>query len=186
MTRLLHAPTVDAAARRLDPPARSLDQATRDLIERAEADAYARGRADGAQDAADAAHAAAQQAATALETAVAEVRCSVHDIAVARAQEVVEVARRLAEVVLGHELQVGGPALLERVLAVVDVLDHGPFEVQVAPVDHELLAGCRLPADTSVVADPTLAAGEARVVGPWSQGDLTLEAILDTLAEDVR
>lgn len=186
MTRLLHAPTVDPVTRRLDPPSRSLDQATRDLITRAEADAYARGRADGAQDAADAARSAATQAVAALGTAVADVRQCVHDTATARAQDVVEVARQLAQVVLGHELQAGGAALLERVVAAVDVLDHGPFEVQVAPVDHELLAGSRLPTGTSLVADPTLDAGEARIVGPWSQADLTLEAILDTLAEDVR
>lgn len=186
MTRLLHAPEVDPATRRLDPPVRTLDQATRDLIAQADADAYARGRADGAQDAADAARIAATQAAAALEAAVVEVRQSVHEVAVSRAQDVVTTGRRLAEVVLGHELQAGGAALAERVLAAVDVMDHGPFEVQVAPADHDMLAGCRLPGDTSLVADPGLEAGEARIVGPWSQADLTLGTILDTLAEDER
>lgn len=186
MTRLLHAPTIDTATRRLDPPVRSLDEGTRELVAQAEADAYARGRADGAQDTADAVRAAATQTATALQTAVTEVRQSLHQSAIARAQDAVDVGRRLAEVILGHELQAGGAALVERVLAAVDVLDHGPFELQVAPVDHDLLAGCRLPADTSLVADPALEPGEARITGPWSQADLTLDAILDTLAEGER
>ncbi len=186
MTRLLHAPAVDTATRRLDPPVRTLDEATRELLARAEADAYARGRADGAQDAADAARTAAAQAGAALDAALVATRQQVQETALARTQDVVDVGRRLAEVVLGHELQAGGAALVERVLAAVDVLDHGPFEVQVAPVDHDQLAGCRLPGDTSLVADPTLQPGEARITGPWSQADLTLDAILDTLAEDVR
>lgn len=186
MTRLLHAPVVDSSTRRLDAPALALDQATRDLVARAESDAYARGRADGAQDAAEASRTAAARATTALEVAVEQAHQHLQEACLAQAQEVVTVARQLAEAVLGQELQAGGPALIDRVLAAVDVLDHGPFEVRMAPVDHDQLSECRLPGDTTLVADAALKPGEARIVGPWSEADLTLGAVLETLAEGAR
>ena len=64
MSRRLQTPTIDGPARRLDAPTPVLDQATRDLVARAEAEAYARGRADGARESAAAAEHAGRQAAS--------------------------------------------------------------------------------------------------------------------------
>lgn len=185
MSRLLHAPAVGDAARRLDAPAPVLDQATRELLARTEADAFARGRAEGERAAQQATAAAAERAAQAMADAVSAVAVQLRADATARAADVVDVARRLAEAVLDHELTAGGTALLDRVRAAVDVLDHGPFTVHVAATDHGLLAdhGHALPAGTSVEVDDRLAPGEARITGPWSGADLTLDAVLGSLLE---
>ncbi len=185
MSRRLQTPTIDGPARRLDAPTPVLDQATRDLVARAEAEAYARGRADGARESAAAAEHAGRQAATAVTAAVDEVRALLEASAADRARSATEVGRRLAETILGQELQAGGTALLDRVLAAADALDHGPFTVHVAPVDAQVLDGSRdlLPADTSVQVDDRLTAGEARITGPWSGADLTRDVMLDVLLE---
>lgn len=186
MSRLLHAPAVGDAARRLDAPAPVLDQATRDLLARAEADAFARGRAEGEHAATQAATAAAERTAQALAGAVATVDDHLRADATGRADEVVTLARRLAEAVLGHELTEGGTALLDRVRAAVDALDHGPFTVHVAAGDHDLLAAHRhaLPSDAVIEVDARLAPGEARISGPWSGADLTLDAVLASIVEE--
>lgn len=186
MTRLLHAPVVDGPARRLDAPAPVLDQATRQLLARAEADAYGRGRADGDREAREAADRAGQQAVAAVTTAVEQVRRAVTAAGTARADAVVELGRRLAEAILDRELQAGGAALVDRVHAAAAALDHGPFTVHVSAVDEAVLDGHAdgLPAGTTVVVDPRLRPGEARITGPWSGADLTLTAMLDALTEE--
>lgn len=186
MSRLLHAPALGDAARRLAAPAPVLDQATRELLARVEADAFARGRAEGQRAAEQEAAAAADRVNRALADAVATVTERVRADAAARAAEVVTVARQLAEAVLDHELASGGRALLDRVQAAVDALDHGPFTIHVATVDHDLLADHRhgLPDGAVLEVDPRLAPGEARITGPWSGADLTLDAVLASLVEE--
>ena len=186
MSRLLPSPMLDGAARRLDAPDPVLDQATRELLARAEAEAYARGRSDGARDAADAAEHAAHQAVAAVTDAVDQVRRTLADDASTRADATTALGRRLAETLLGRELQSGGDALVERVAAAVATLDHGPFTVHVARVDADLVARATdgLPGDVTVEVDDRLAAGEARISGPWSGADLTRDAMLDVLLED--
>lgn len=185
MSRLLHAPVVDGPTRRLDAPAAVLDQATKDLLGRAEAEAHARGRAEGQREAREAAERAAQQATAAMVSAVDRVRGVLQEEAAERAQATVALARRLAEAILGHELQAGGSALVDRVVAAAAALDHGPFTVHVAGVDADLVGdhAAELPPDTTVAVDTRLAPGEARITGPWSAADLTHEAMLDALVE---
>lgn len=183
MSRLLHAPTVDGTARRLDAPVPTLDQATRDLLARVEAEAHQRGVLEGQQAARASFDAAAARVVAAVTDALTVARADREAAEAARAGQVVAVARRLAEAVLGHDLARGGQALVDRVLAAVDALDHGPFTIHLAAADHAVLADQEraLPPGTAVVVDPTLHPGEAHVTGPWSGADLTLQAVLDTL-----
>ena len=127
----------------------------------------------------------AASATAAVEGAVHRVAEALHADAATRADEVVALARRLAGAILDRELSEGGAALLDRVRAAVDVLDHGPFTVHLAEVDAAVLDGheASLPAGTDVAVDPRLAPGEARVTGHWSGADLTRDAMLDALLE---
>jgi flagellar biosynthesis/type III secretory pathway protein FliH len=48
--------------------------------------------------------------------------------------------------------------------------------VHANPADLELLTAGLASVDITVVPDPALQPGEARVVGPWAHADLTREA----------
>ena len=184
MTRLLSRPAIADAAHRIAPPAPVLDDATRDLLARVEAEAYARGRADGQQEAVDAAAATADRAAGAVGHALSEVRALVAALEGQRRVSVLDLARRIATAVLGAEPQGDGRALLDRIDQAVAALDHGPFVVSVSPADRAVVAAASLdlPAGSEVAEDPALRPGEARITGPWSRADLTHATVVDIVA----
>jgi flagellar biosynthesis/type III secretory pathway protein FliH len=184
MTRLLSSPVIADAAHRIAPPTPVLDDATRDLLARVEAEAYARGRVDGQQEAADAAAATADRVAGAVGHALSEVRGLIAALEDQRRVSTLDLARRIATAVLGTEPQGDGRALLERIDQAVAALDHGPFVVAVSPADHEVVAaaGLDVPSGSEITADPTLRPGEARITGPWSRADLTHATVVDIVA----
>lgn len=184
MTRLLRGPSTSAAGtRRLDTPAPTLDETTRTLIADAEARGYDRGRSDGAADAATAARQAADRAAAAVTDAVAQLADHLAASADQQAATAVDVARTIAETLLGRELTDGGDALLGRIRTAVTQLDHGPFTVHVSTEDHDHISAGSLGPDVTVTPDPTMSPGDARIEGPWSGADLTVQTIVRQLAE---
>jgi flagellar biosynthesis/type III secretory pathway protein FliH len=185
MSRLLQAPSLDAPARRLAPPEPVLDAATTELLARVEAQAYQRGHQDGVRAADAAASGAADRIAQSLREAVADVQGLLHEDHLARSQRLVNLARELAEAVIGHELHAGGQALLERVRAALSVVDHGPFVVDVHHDDVAVLEQGLPDGQFTVRAGVGLQPGEARISGPWSDADLTHRAVLASLTAEV-
>lgn len=94
---------------------------------------------------------------------------------------VIELAERVATVVMNRTPHDGGRAALERIREVLEGLDDGPFTIAVHPDDLDAV-GAALGDDRAMVApDPSLRPGEARIRGVWSYAELTQAAAWDAV-----
>lgn len=181
MSRLLKRPAVAPSPRLLGAPDAAPDPFVRERVQRAAAEAYERGVADGRrmgeEEARGAAERAAERMAGAVREAGAVVLAELADLRSAQALADVELACRIAEAVVGHEPHDGGQALLERCREAIAALDDTPLTVHVNTEDAQLLAGAlHTNGDVRLVEDASLAPGEARIRGSWGRADLTRDA----------
>lgn len=187
MSRLLRSPGLAAEPRSVGVADPALDLALQAAVEQAAAEAYERGRRDGAA----AASAAAEEAGRRL---VAAVRRAASDLAEVAARADVGLAFEIARLVLGGEPPASTAALLERVTASLAALDEEEITVHVNPRDRAGIAGGLAAATrgsgvaVEVVADSDIPAGEAQLAGRWARADLTragaLEAVRELLARE--
>lgn len=186
MPEVLRLPVADAV-HTLAAPSAVLDAATAAVVEAAVADArreaYARGEAAGRA----AAEAAASEVAAALATALDEVRAQLRADRQAATAATIEVAERLAAAVLDAAPADEATVVLARLRAAIELLDDVPLEVHLAPATQALLAdhltGRLGDRRVTVVADPTLAPAEARIVGADGGAELTRRAMLAAAVE---
>lgn len=143
------------------------------------AEAYRRGMEEGRSLATD----QFISAADALRSAVAEERTRLRAEFDRQRDVLLATAVRLAEFVVGHAGHDGGAALRTRIDAALQTIDDTHLSIAVHPADLELLE--RMIPDITLSPDSTLRPGEARVVGEWSQTDLTFAAALAALQEAV-
>lgn len=183
LNRLLHLPAVDVEPRPLSAPDPALDAFTRARVEEAAADAYERGRRDGAEMARAAAVAAAERVAAAVDTARDAAVAELRRLRAAETRTDVELATAIAAVVLGREPHDGGQALLARLGEALAALDDAPLVIRVHPEDAELVRAGTRGDQVTVDADPSLGLGEARITGPWSRAELTRETAWQTVRE---
>lgn len=182
MSRVLTAPSFEAAPRDLARPAPATDAFTVALLDEATADAYARGRADGAEDARAAAAAAVARVTAAVQAASAAAIAEVRACDAVRADEIVALAFAVADAVIGREPHDGGRTLLARVRDALNALDDPTLRVTVSSTDLDLLvAGLADLTAAEIAVDPSLAPGEARVIGTWAQADCTQQAAWDAV-----
>jgi len=182
LTRRLAGAVIGGDARALAPPDPATDAFTAKRVAEASEAAYAKGVADGRRaavnEAAEAARAAAERATAGLGEAVGEVLGELRRLRAAEALADVELARGLAEIVLGREPHDDGQALLARCQDALSRLDDRPLEVRCHPEDAAALApaltaGPAASAEVAVVEDASLAPGEARIAGRWAHAELT-------------
>ncbi len=190
MSRVLATPGLAARRVELAAPGPALDPFTEGLLERETAAAYARGLADGAVRERERARSEAVDAAGRVLAGVEAVGASaaeqVHAVLVARAEEVTDLALAVAAAVLGREPHDGGTALAARVADALGQLDDPTLRVAVCPGDADVVAGAVAGSSVAVVADASLAPGEARLAGEWARADLTREAIWATVEAVLR
>jgi flagellar biosynthesis/type III secretory pathway protein FliH len=141
----------------------------------AEARGHARGLAEGRAEAVGEIVRLGQ----ALEAAFADLRAEVAAQREAAVAADLDVARAVIDEVLGTAPPTDALQLLERVREVAAMLDDPTLEVRLHPEDRAVLTGAALDPRLSLVADPTVARGEASVDGTWGRADLRRRALRD-------
>ncbi len=169
MRRVLRTPVLDADG---SAPWET-DFGTAPSVEEIEQAAYRRGLEHGRVKASEQFLAVAQ----AVQTAVAEQRSALRAEFDSQQRRLVETALELAEYVIGHAQHDGGAALRRRLELALATIDDRELNVAVHPDDVDAVEQMEIPAIT-VVADPSLHPGEARIVGEWSRTDLTFAAAI--------
>ncbi len=97
-------------------------------------------------------------------------------------EELIGLARDIAEVVYGTVEDGRAEVAAERILDAVSELDDTGIVVRVADVDAETVRSLlQKRPDLTVQPDPSLRSGEARISGRWASVDLTFDAIWDRL-----
>lgn len=169
---------VDETARTLAAPRAVLDPATEAVVDQATRAAHARGYAEGLAEGRNAASAAAAQVVAKLDEVLRELLAQ-RDAA---READLGLAARLAADVIGATPPVDALALLDRVRDAATVLDDDPLEVRLNPADHAAIGDAPRDRRLQLVADPTVAAGEAVLAGAWGGAELTRDAMLQAAA----
>jgi flagellar biosynthesis/type III secretory pathway protein FliH len=164
--------------RRLGAPDPVLDPAMAAIVESSAAEAEARGRREGERAGRAAAEAAAQRGAAAIAGALQAVHEEIRSQREAACRATLEVAERLAREVVGRTPPDEATVVLDRVRQVVEALDDDRLEIRVHPDDQAALAPHLDDARLHLVADASVAVGDARVLGAWGGAELTREAML--------
>ncbi len=176
--------TVDGSTpRRLGVPDAVFDPATTAAIEHrlavARADAYAEGEAAGR----DAMRAEVEQlrgfVATAAAAATDELRTQRDEATAIH----LDLARNLAEAVLGRCIAPEAEELLERVRTAIMRLDADDLQVRVHPDHHAQLSEHAAGQGFTWVADATLSIGDARIDGATCGVDLRRGALVEAALE---
>ena len=185
MSRVLHAPHLDAAPHAMASPAAALDAVARAAVEEAEAAAYARGRRDGITAAQQAADEALARAVDAVRPALASLTDEVRGLRAERATADVSCALAIAEAVLGREPTADAVALASRLRDVLGHLDDPAPAIHVHPDDAPTVTAllADVPGAPTVTADTTVTAGEARVVGTFARATISRAAALDAVRD---
>lgn len=174
----------DGAPTVLGAPPRRLDDATRQLLERARAEARAQGHAEGLAQGRAELDATTDAVRAAVDAGVQELSGAVRDqheaLAVALESRVLDAVRA----VLGHEPDDGGRALVAALRSAVAGIDAPTLEVRV-PADRSEVVIAALADHPSavVVVDPSLGPDDAAVTGPSVDVDLRRSRLLEELAE---
>lgn len=181
MSHVIAAPTMEAVPHRLvsASPDRH-DPVVRDLVERATADAYRRGHADGHHEGMSA---AADQLARSVSAALDAATQTVTADRAACASEAVELALAIAETVLRRETHDGGAAVAATVRGILGQLVDPAPTVLVHADDRDLVAAALADLPVAVKGDPSLQRGDARVRGGWAEVDLTRAAAWTAVRE---
>lgn len=188
MPEVLRVQIDDTAPRPLASPAAVLDPATTAEVERRIEQARASAYAEGERAGREAAHAQVARAVDAVERAAGQVS---RELAAQREQVTrasLALAQQLATAVLDATPPVEASDLLRRVEQAAAGLDDERLTVALHPDDHAALSDV-MPADArlELVADRSVAAGEARLAGPFGGAELTRTRLLAaavTLAEE--
>jgi flagellar biosynthesis/type III secretory pathway protein FliH len=126
----------------------------------------------------------ADQLATRLAAAVAAFPAACVEARAALRYEFTEVAEIMLEAVLGHDLDLAGRGLVNRLAGAIERLDDAPLTISVHPGARDeiaalvAVAGVGVPIG-DVVADDNLAWGEARIDGEWARAELTWPRLIE-------
>lgn len=159
----------------------ALDETLREFVEteiaKARSDGHASGYSQGRAEALQRNEALAATISLAA-TEVIEFSSTEKTLAV---NSVMELAERIATVVMNRTPHDEGQAALTRIRAVLEQLDDAPFTIAVNADDMDAVASGLNGSDVMVAADHSLQPGEARIRGVWSYSDLTQSAAWDAV-----
>ena len=173
---------IGGEARLLGAPEPTLDPATAAVVERETASAYARGLAEGQRAGREAAVEQTTRAVGAITASIAALHEEVASQRGTATAAALDLARELAGEVLGRTAPDEALVVLERVREAADALDDVPLEVRLHPDDHAALQGAPVEPRLRLVADTSVAPGEARLVGAWGGAELTRARLLEAVA----
>ncbi len=181
MSKVLRRPAVVGHARRLEVPGPgAMPEEVRVLLEAERGEAFEQGRRAGLEEGRAAAAAEVGRLLEQIRAALQEGLEALDRWRASEADRVVELALRIVRHVLGRE-PVETARLIERVREALAAIDDAPLELSVHPGQVEPLGEAL--SEVTVRGDPSLAPGEARLVGPWSSADLTFEAACEVIRE---
>lgn len=174
MSHVIAAPAVDTRPRRLaHVPADRLDPVVRELVEHAATEAHRQGHDAGLREGLAAASAHADRLAATLVEALDRTAMAATAARDGHVQEALDLALAIAETVVGREPHDAGQAVAGHVREVLDQLVDPTPTVHVHPDDQPLVASALVDRDVTVVGDPGLQPGDARVQGGWAEVDMT-------------
>lgn len=187
MPEVLRLDVAADAVRSLTGPTPVLDPTTAAVVEQAVAEAqrraYAEGEAAGRRAAVDEATSAATRIVTALGGAIDQLMAELAGQREAATTASLQLARVVAAAVVGATPPPEALALSDRIHDAVRLLDDDPLQVRVNPADAAALEGLLSEPRLALVADASVAAGDARVVGQHGGAELTRAALLDAALE---
>jgi flagellar biosynthesis/type III secretory pathway protein FliH len=126
----------------------------------------------------------ADQLTTRMAAAVAAFPAACVQARAALRYELTEVAEIILSAALGHDLDLAARGLVERLASAIERLDDAPLTISVHPDARDeiaalvAVAGVGVPIG-DVVADSTLAWGEARIDGEWGRAELTWPRLIE-------
>lgn len=190
MSRVLHGPALHGAPRAVADIEPSLDPVVGAMVDRAAAEAYERGHRAGRVVGWSEGRDEVELLAQAVAKGTADLVAAVRSMRIEQATGTIDLATAIAAHVLDREPGDAGQALLERVRAWLCEVDDGPLELTVSEVDAEVVSSAVATmtdvtdaGPVTVVVDPRLGGGEARLSGPWSFAELTRAARWDEVQE---
>lgn len=184
LSRVLRQPGLADAHAVLGPDPAAVDPVVRESVEQASEAAFSRGYEAGVAEGRRAALADSEDLAARLTSGAREAATTLQAARAEHAGAVLDLALEIARAVLGREPHDGGATLLERLRTVLTELDDAPLTVTVHPDDADAVArAVRDASELAVEADAGLRPGEARVRGPWSRAELTIDAALAAVRE---
>lgn len=179
MAEILRDTTI-TAPRLLEGPEAALDDATLAVLDAAVADAerraYAAGHAAGHRDATEAVERATNAVSTRIDTFLSQL--ANHREALVEASFVL--GRRAARAVLDDTPPAQAQQVLDRALDAVRHLDDDRLELRMHPDDAAVVGRGSVDQRLTIVDDPSIASGEARITGQYASLDLTRSALLDS------
>lgn len=171
--------TVDDTARTLAAPTPILDAVTADVVDRAAAAARAEGHAQGYAEGEAAGRVTAAETAARLAAQLDALLTELLAQRAATRDADLHLATQLATAVIGATPPASALEVLDRVRQAATVLDDDPLEVRLHPDDVAALDGAAHDSRLRLVADPSVAAGDAVLTGAWGGAELTRAAMLD-------
>jgi flagellar biosynthesis/type III secretory pathway protein FliH len=144
-------------------------------LEEARASGYDQGFADGAKAAEAAARRSAEAAAARLRSGADEAVRALQATTIDLVPGLIDLAVRIARRIVAEVPEQLSASLVDRIASALTLIDDEGLTVFVSPGDvGEVSAGFATTPALTVVPDPALGQGEARVDGPWAHADLTL------------
>lgn len=166
----------------VDDDPRSLGSGGRVDHEAALAEAYERGHRDGVVEGRRHATEDMQALGEAIRTAFAVAVDEIRDVVSVEAAERAAAALEIASWVVGREPAIEREALIARIERAVAAIDDQPLTLHLSDEDRGTIEIPGL-GDITIVADPALGPGEARVTGPWSRVEITGDAAITQVRE---
>lgn len=184
MTFVVASPQLVGSPHRLAaaPPDRH-DPVVRDLVEQVGEDAYARGHAEGLREGTATALDRADRLAHVVADAVGRASQQADASRAEHVDDTVRLALTIAETVLRREPHDGGRAVADAVRDAVGQLTDPAPTVHVHPGDRDLVDATLSDLALTVVGDPALQPGDARVRGGWAEVELTTAAAWTAVRE---
>lgn len=164
-----------------------VDPVMRTRLDDSRAAGYEQGFADGARAAETGARRAAEAAQHRLQKAAETARAELAATNVQLVPELLDLAITIARHIVDEVPDQVRATLLDRIADALSQLDDDHLTVRVGPADlGEITAGVKGTNDVSVVPDPELGPGEARIEGTWCRADLTLPTAWGIVEESLR
>lgn len=157
-----------------------LDADWAQVLDEARQEAYQEGHDAGVTDGAQRIRELTRELGDALDAAVAAVQVQIEVVKSEWSARLLNSAVDLAEQLVGGTAP-NREMLMSRLEKALADLDSPLLEVSVCPDDLETVAAALDDSRTRVVADPSLAPGEARIVGDWCDADLTWKTMFDVV-----
>lgn len=160
-----------------------VDPAWQHMLDEARAEGHRAGFEEGRRVGREETVAEVEAASESIRRAVEDTRAEIRRTQEETAASLLRTAFDLVERLIG-DLPVEPTVLVDKVRAALDELDSPHLEVRVGPDMVEFVTSSVADdARVTVVADPSLGRGEARIVGEWCDADLTWETALEILRE---